>query len=502
MEAVAPTVGVVSRVTDVLATIRTWEGSPIDDAFARLLDALPTEHQRAQLPVALGEALMTLRLAPERAVLALDVAVAFDLYEASDGVARLLRIEPSMEVASRAAALATHPGASEALRDVVQLVARTAAASSVAASRQIRMAEDPAYEPASTAERLTLVTLWPGRSATGAGDPPVIAMTADAGSTGEMLELAAAARSAGARIRRLPASVEALPPRPWMPQSTVVITGKHAPSAWWTSMPFSLVLATGGTLGPTVRSDLLVRINKVLPKDRSLRLYVSSDQPVLDDPFSEIESFLAGAFRTHEMAFLTGMSKNSVASICRRHTELAPREFRGSNYWAFPTLVGLRAWNYVRKGTRRRLDTSLAAEFVRMANREKIVPVAVTSDGEILMEVGDGTYTNEHGQSTSDVFFVAGVIRERFSLGGQRSAPNLLRPTARTAVNPEVYGGSPTVWKSRVTVEAIDQLTRRALGDQMTGGAVLEYVQQRYPEIGKEDLEDARQLARELRAVS
>lgn len=110
METVTPTLGVVSRVTTVLATVRTWEGTPVTDTFAALLAALQTDDQRSQLPAALGEALITLRLDPERLRLAMDVIVEFDLYEACDGVVRLLRETRDPDIVVGGGRLSTHPG--------------------------------------------------------------------------------------------------------------------------------------------------------------------------------------------------------------------------------------------------------------------------------------------------------------------------------------------------------------------------------------------------------
>ena len=108
MAPVTPTLGVVSRVTSVLATVRTWEGSTVVDAFEGLLSALQTEEQRAQLPAAIGESLSTLRLDSERLLLALAIVVEFDLYEAAPGLGRLLRDHYGPAVAISAARLASH----------------------------------------------------------------------------------------------------------------------------------------------------------------------------------------------------------------------------------------------------------------------------------------------------------------------------------------------------------------------------------------------------------
>lgn len=304
-------------------------------------------------------------------------------------------------------------------------------------------------------------------------------------------------------MRRLPSVATSLPSSEWLARSTVVVAGSDSTAdEWWAKLHYSTVLNTRGSLAPSSRSALLQRVNRGLPLDRRLRFDQVELTRELENPFHEIDAFLSGAFRTHEMAFLSGLSKNVIGAISRKHTELQPRQFSGLNYWTFPTLVGIRTWNYLRKTTRRRLDPALAAQFVKMSGTEHAVPMAVTASGEILMEVGDGSFSNEEGQLTSEVFFVAGEIRQRFSLGGQRIAPDLLAPSAMTSVNPVVYGGSPTVKGSRITVDAIDRLARLALSDGMTGSEVLRYVQQRFPEIGAQELDEARQVARELLAVS
>lgn len=501
MAPVMPTLGVVSRVTDVLATVRTWEGAPVVDVFRRLLQALPGDEQRSQMPAALGEALMPLRLEPERARLAMDVAIDFDLYEASSGVARLVRTAPTSDVLVRAAILANHPGASDELRDVVALASSGVAQRDDVVARQFEIAQHPQFTPKSASDRLALVSVWPGRSETGVGDPPVVAITEDVGSVGQRFDLMLEARSAGARVRRLPLLVDRTPSKEWIPRSTVVIASPSADEAWWSPLVEATGVLAADGIGPSARLALLRRVNDRLPRDRRLRLAAEEQTQLPEDPFEEIDAFLAGAFRTHEMAYLAGMSRQTVAKTCREFDELHPRDYRGVHYWGFPTLVGLRAWNYARKRTRRRLGPALAAEFVRLSHAERAVPVAITIDGKVLMEVEDGSYSDAKGQLTSDVFFVAGAIRERFVLGGHRSVPDLLMPSPYTAVNPDVQGGSPTVKGSRVKVEVLERAARRAIEDGMAGPAVADYVLRRFPELNEQQLEDARRTARDLEAV-
>ena len=501
MAPVTPTLGVVARVTDVLATARTWEGSPVLDVFRRLLQALPSDDQRSQLPAALGEALTPLRLEPERAMLALDVAIEFDLYEASDGVARLVRLTPTPELAARAAILAVHPGASNELREVVALASNSLTSANDVLARQFQITRDPTFSPESESDRLALVSIWPGRTTLGLGDPPVVAIAPDVGTAGQRLELLLDARAAGARVRRLPHEIEQLPPKEWMPRSAAIIAPTSKDAQWWHLYVEPEQVIGADSLGPSGRQTLLQRVNSRLPRDRRLRL-ATPDQPLLlDDPFDEIDAFLAGAFRIHEIAYLAGMSRQTVATTCRPFEELKPRDYRGVHYWGFPTLVGLRAWNYAKRRTKRRLDPALAAEFVRLSHQEQSVPVAITSDGTVLMEVERGSYSDAKGQLTSEVFFVAGAIRERFVLGGYRSVPDLLSPSPFTAVNPDVQGGSPTVLQSRIKVEVLEHVARRAIDDGMTGTAVTGYVLSRFPELSEQQLNDARRTARELEAV-
>ena len=501
MAPVTPTLGVVARVTDVLATVRTWEGSPVLDAFRRLLQALPTDDQRSQMPAALGEALAPLRLEPERALLALDVAIEFDLYEASDGVARLVRLSPTPELAARAAILALHPGASDQLREVVALAANSLTSANAVLARQFQITRNPRFDPETESDRLALVSIWPGRTTLGRGDPPVVAIAPDVGTAGQRFELLLDARAAGAQVRRLPDEVELAPPKEWMPRSSAVIASTSKDDQWWHSYVEAAQVIGADSLGPSGRQALLQRVNTRLPRDRRLRLSAPDQPQLLDDPFDEIDAFLAGAFRTHEIAYLAGMSRQTVASTCRSFEELKPRGYRGVHYWGFPTLVGLRAWNYARRKTKRRLDPALAAEFVRLSYQEHAVPVAITADGTVLMEVEEGSYSDAKGQLTNEVFFVAGAIRERFVLGGHRSVPDLLSPSPFTAVNPDVQGGSPTVLQSRITVEVLERVARRAIDDGMTGELVTGYVLNRFPELTEQQLDDARRTARELEAV-
>lgn len=485
MAPVTPTLGVVSRVTSVLATVRTWEGSTIVDAFEGLLSALQTEEQRAQLPAAIGESLSTLRLDSERLLLALAIVVEFDLYEAAPGLARLLRDQYGPSVATSAARLASHPGATDDLRILVEMVARTATAETPALSRQVEIAFDPNFRPGSPAERLSVVSMWPGRSDIASGDTPLVAISSGAGSASSSLEFALDVRRAGARVRRLPEAVDRTPPAMWMPAwGSIVADARKEREVWWRDLPHLDVLDSRGSLGPATRRQLLDRINHRLPMRSKLRLASASQAPEIADPLSEIETFLDGAFRTHEMAYLAGISRDTLRRVCRSEPSLRPVEYVGFNYWPFPVLVGLRAWNVVREKTKkRRLPPDLASRFVNMARQEHTIPVAVTARGEVLMQVEEGEYVGEGGQITNEVFFVAGEIRSQFNLGGQRSMPDLLSPTPHTAVNPSLHGGSPTLSGTRLMVEALGACARIARSDGLRGAEVFDFVRARYPEI-------------------
>lgn len=484
--------GTVSRVLNVLGTARTWEGSPTIDVFRRLLAGLETEQQRSDLPEAIGEALLVLRLDDERLRLALDVIVEFDLFEATSGVARLVREVPSPEVLVRAARLATHPGSSDLLGELVGLIATSPSEADSALSRSIAHALDPTLGSISTADHLSRISIWPGLARAGDHAPVLIAIDESAGTASGRLELALEAREAGARVRRLPRTVSKMPLPPWLGQSSpVLVDSESTVETWWSSLPHGETFNTRGVLGPANRSDLLRKINRTLPSQGRLRLSSQPESDPRPSPFDEVDAFLDGAFRGHEMAFLAGVPKSAVYRLSKTATVLKPVAHGGQYYWSFPTLVGIRAWNYVGQVTRRRQPDSLAADFVRMAMDERKVPIAVTGAGDILMEIEPGGgYADRRGQITSDVFFVHGAISAQFELGGHRTVPDLLRPTSRTQVDPAVIGGSPVVNGSRVSVEAVGALAERARSDGLGGTELAAFVGRKYPEVAERGLYD------------
>lgn len=504
MAPVEPTLGLVNRVTTVLATARTWEGSPVVDAFAALLAAVPSE-QRPGLPAAVGEALFTLRLDAERLRLGLDLVLEFDLFEASDGIARLLRERHEPDLTLRAARLATHPGASQQLREMVDLVADSAFAERPSMQRRIAIVRNSAEEPENDAERLAKITAWPGFASYAHGDPPLLVISPGAGSRSNQLDFALEARRAGARIRRLPTVPVAAPSPGWVSTTSILIEDAtdQAPRKWADALPRMVSFDTRGTLGPASREELLRRINRKLPLRSHLRTEIARLPLEAGSPFEEIDAFLSGAFRTNEVAYLGGLSKSTVRRLVKDNSELAPMEFGGSYYWSFPALVGMRVWNYVRIATsRKRLPSDLAGQFVALAQNERTVPLAVTTSGQILTEIEEGTFAGEDGQTTHELFMVAGVIRERFELGGRASAPDLLMPSDHTRVRPDIYGGSPALEGTRITVEAVEAVAARAREAGRRGGEVFDFVRERYPEVQSAVLfDEASDLAKTISAV-
>lgn len=496
-----PRLGVVDTVLDLVFTTRTWEGNPVQDLFERLVDAFP-DRSLGQLPSAVGECLLPLRLSPEHLHLALDLVVEFDLFEASEGLGRLLLAhESDARVAVTAATMAVHPGASSTFRDLAYIRAKHDAEGDPVAQQLVALALAPDVEARSRSETLAKVQRWPGRASLSEASAPIVALAPSAGSSDDLLRLALDLRRAGALVRRLPPAPTEYPKRGWLANWTPVVAKDKSEDAWWGALRHGRVIASYGRLGPRARADLLDRINTALPPTLKLRLRSGPTGELLKSPLDNVAEFFSGAFRTHEMAFLTGMTTATLRKHARGHEALEPTSLAGSHYWTFPRLVGLRVWAYLRATLRRRIDPMVAVRLVKLAEQERATPVAVRGDGEILFEFEPGWYEGAEGQVTAEVFLIETDVFDHFSLG-RHTTPRLREPSTFTRVHPGVHGGTPVIAGSRIASETIGLVARRFREVGMGRRDMVSHVQSYYPDLTDEAaIMDAAKLSDKLFSV-
>lgn len=496
-----PRLGVVDTVLDLVSTTRLWEGNPVQDLFERLVDAFPGR-SLAQMPLAIGECLLPLRLSPEHLRLALDLVVEFDLFEATEGLARLLLAhEGDAYLAVTAATMAVHPGSSAQLQDLARIRAKRDARGDRVAQRLVSLALGPDVQARSRPEALARMQRWPGTVGLSEASTPMVALAPSAGSQDDRLRLVLDLRKAGALVRRLPVAPEAEPLPGWLANWVPVIARDPLEEAWWRRLPHGRILATHGRLGPRARLDLIDRVNTALPPSLRLRLRNAMPGEPLGSPLDSVEEFFSGAFRTHEMAFLTGVRTATLLKRAREHEALQPRSLAGLYYWTFPRLVGIRVWAYLQARLRRRIDPMVAVRLVELAEQERATPVAVTANGEFFFEFQPGWYESAGGQVTSEVFLFEADVFDRFTLGG-RVAPRLREPSEFTRVHPGVHGGTPVIVGSRIASESIGIVARRFREAGMQQTDMLKHVRRLYPELTDEAaVIDAAQLSDKLLAV-
>jgi uncharacterized protein (DUF433 family) len=466
------------------------------------MERFPGEELK-QVPAALGEAFMMLRLSPEHLELALDTMFEFDLYEATPGLARLLRVDPVPQALATAATFAKHPGASDDLQGLVlRLSAQPLADAHV--RQLVQLSLTPDAQAGSRPHEIAHIRRWPGSYTEAQAAAPIVAVAPSAGPYEETLRFLLDLHRAGAVVRRLPdRSPEEPVDERWLARWIPVIAADDQEVAWWTSLPHGRVLKTHGRLTPAVRRDIVRALRRTLPVHLRLRSAHGTSTPAspITSPLTNTDAFFSGAFQSHEVAYLGGLTVQQVWRTGGR-PELKPIRRASHPYWSFPVLIALRVWTYLNARLDRRLSIDIAVEFVNGARSERAVPVAVTHTGQVLFHLKDDLYEGPGGQLTPELFLLGDQVLERFSIGN-RHAPRLEEPTDHTSVHPEVQGGSPVVRGTRIPVEAVEDLVRECWGAGLSGPQVYAYVQERYPELGDPQvIDDAADLARRMQRTS
>jgi len=502
----APTIGLVQHIVNSLGAARLWDGRPAIDTLARVLRPLD-EHSAARLGETLGEVLPLLRDEPDRLRVGLDVVRLADLFEAWPGLASMIRNgHASGDVLTTAASIAVHPGVPPLLSELLEMAVVETDLPDWQ-RRLVSLRLDPDGVPNKEIERVSAGEQWPSAGNWNAGDAPLVAIHPSAGKPSQCLQLAWELSDLGCIVRRLPAALSAewtVDPR-WLASWTpVVAASASAATSVLQALNHGVILDTEGALGVRERRAVLRRIEAVLPPGSALmRPPVEMHEGIRGAPTAEMSpAFMSGGAHTRaEVAFLSGTRRKELTSFARLD-ELQPRSIRGINYWTFSQLVAVRTWRFFKASSPGPVGRAVASKLVRLTQSESATLVGVTQRGRVLAYDGDGDLVDvETGQTASDeVLTFADRLFRPFPLGGGRLAPDLLRPSVHTRVNPLVAGGTPVVDGSRIPAYAVHQMLTDARQSRASAESVATVIAE-YPELTAASVQDADRLARSVLAV-
>lgn len=499
----ATSLGLVQHVVNTLAAARPLDGDPPTETLSRLLAVLD-DAAAQEIPATIGEVLPLLRDDELHLQLAIDLIQRVDLYEAWPGFATLLRAPaPSGEVLAAASRLSNHPGVPLLLRELLELTQPLAQLPEWQ-GRLIDLRLRPDAPATTLIERTAAGEQWPGSDRWTPGNAPVIALHPSAGSPEQVLGLARDLSELGCIVRRLPLEPVSTVPRLWLATwSPVVAADTAAATRSLAGLDHGVIVATGGQLGPSSAARVLAEIENVLPPSSG---YVRQGVEPLDmardsapDASMTTELLSSGSHSRLEVAFLSGARARDLTEFAKS-PGLEPRSVHGTYYWSFSQLVAVRTWRYFKSISPGPVGRKVAERLVAIAQAEEATLVGVTQAGRVFARDDDGDLVDvENGQTASEaVLSFADRLFKPFPLGSGRSAPDLLRPSRHTRVNPMVAGGSPVVANSRIPALAVHQMLNPMR--QSSGTTGLDTVLKEYPELSAESVHDADRLARTLLA--
>lgn len=468
----------------VLGSLDTWMSDPALWALARLVEDADDDEVRF-VPASVGAVLPLLQAAPARLSVAIEAITRFDLHEATEGLAVLIWQGNAMAVLG-GAAMAAHPAVSETFTDLV--LTHASDLTEPWQSDLYRTRLDPDFVPQSAPAAAERSVRWVGADAP-AADFAVAGVEpwSEVFEPRDHLRLVIELATAGVVVRRL-SKGSANAPVGWLPAWAPVV-GPNARDARFRTRP---------GMSAADRRRLVETVLAVAPSSwrdrRTSGSRLTSPAPSITD----IEVFDDGAMPRPEVAYLSGI-RHSQFQALRRYPSLQPTMSRGSAYWTFSQVVGLRTAQYLLRISERKRGLGVVADkLVALSRERRQVPVAVTARGEILTKDEDVLYNIETGQVVEEqIISLADAVYEPFMIPGAK-VPRLLQPSNGTAVHPGIVRGIPRVAGTRVTVGAVQQAVMAARAGRHD--APVEFAAQA---LGLEtaQVRDAERVANEVRAA-
>ena len=503
----APRPALVHHVLGRILAARTWEGDATTDLAEQLIDSI-NPIDAVELGRAIGSAIAPLRGSVDDLKQAMLVIEALDLYEAMPFIVEHLegvRV-PVREPALLAARFAAHPGSLPGLPALIQVGLPNEQLSETDRALVYHLTatgEKAREDIKSRAEPLRAATLsaFPGVGRLGS-DPvaPIVYIAPDAGSIHDVFRLVVELRRVGVRTRRLPQRTQTEPSAEWFANWAPVVTGGG--EGWWTRRQ-NVVIKSTGSLTSAARRDIVQRVVGHFSLNIAASLQPKS--ALLDSHPLDPEVFFGGRLDGKETVFLSGIRRQRLSRVGKSYQRLAPRYVRGTYYWDFPQVVGLRVLMFlVSNFGNRRNYPATAARFVDRAHGERKSPGAITKDGRILWEESPSIYVDDSGQTVHEALGIQNNVLAKFTVGGSTeiSVPALLEPSVHTSVHPSVQFGTPVVKGTRIPATTVARILRGARLKDLTPAETEEQVQGMYPGIELPEAQDAARLGERVLAAS
>ena len=464
-----PSPGLFAAVLQAMRSSDPWS-QPLSAVLAGLAEHLTTEEAEC-LPRAVAGVLPLLRQDRERLRFAAEVAARLDYHEAASNLAELAIDLGDRDLLLEAATLCGNPAVEASIRAHVLDAVRSEPAA--------RIRIDPDAATASSEEERLYLQCWPGarRPRNRFAMAPVVVLD-------QALDALAALRlsirldDAGAAVRRLADGI-AVPL--WFGSETVLVCGPLTRSRVLSEFPrFSerQVLIEEPPVDDRGLDKLLRKINAALDGPRRLRLEALGDS--IELPVWDPEVFTAGVYSTREAALLAGTTTSSLTYLHRQEL-LSPRELRSGRCWNFRDVVAVRTWAYLKSRSPRRVSSGVVTALARFAGDTEAVQLGATSEGDVLVNRGDGWVNVVTGQSAlrMDITDIDAVFRP-FRYGSGRTM-DLLRASPNTRLFPTVLNGTPRLHGHRISAKALASV------DENHGREAIEAA---YPELEGVAFED------------
>jgi uncharacterized protein (DUF433 family) len=346
--------------------------------------------------------------------------------------------------------------------------------------------------PSADLEHVLAMQTWPGRysEVNLRRVAPVVYVAEEEAPITDMWQVIAAFSRAGARIKRLPKGFSKTVKADWLSDLYPIVFWSANSLAEWTQAkgkPAVRSVHVGSAASHHLGMPRLVnRTGALLPRGMSL-LQVGFEASTIGSPL-HVDSLTAGAFDSAEMSYLGGAAKGTVQRLSKEG--LYPRNTE-SHRWSFDQLITLRLIQSVRARGRvfREGPKALLERIADLAIATKSHEVGIDVRGRLFVRDEDVFRDLETGQSTFDIVVTVDQAFQSFQFGAG-TVPNLLNPSPRVAVHPQVLGGTPAVREKRVPARAVEQIWRER-GEDVLRSA--------YPELTAAEVSDARRVGAGIR---
>ncbi|WP_129183561.1 DUF433 domain-containing protein [Aeromicrobium fastidiosum] len=477
---------------DLFVAEDIYESPDLTREFAALLIELD-DVEAPFVPQALAYASQPLAVDINRWRALGELAVQFDIYEvAASLLAGFKRWQDPHQLATLAT-LTSNPNASLELRShVSQMVDAGGFQDAMTRIVRIRLKE---LEPASDLERTLDAQSWPGkyRPQTFSAVAPVVYLSDVDAPPDQYWKVAAALVDSGARIRRVSSDLSSLRDQAWASANfPVVVWGGSGRAHWRKLTGFENFPAV--QVPPDLRQTLaLARLvndvaaampSGVLLDSRRAASFSSTDV------FSP-ELLGEGAFDSAEMIFLGGASRSILQRLAKE--ALQPAGDRAQHHWAFDQLITLRLIQVFKSRNKhfRGPAQDLTRRLHDIAAASEVTQVAIDVHGQMYTDKGDGFESLVSGQRALDGVLLVDEALKSFKIGGGIVVPDLLRPSPRTAVDPSVLAGTPTIRERRVSARSIAEINLHGI----------DVLRSAYPELDPTEIGEGLRLGNQILAV-